>query len=190
MNAFCYRYTDKEIKELLSKLTILVDTREKENQHILQYFNDKGITYESMKLDTGDYSVMLPANPGLGIIRNLYFPVAIERKNSLNELVQTIKDRTRFENELIRSQKFRFLLMIEDPSGYENILRGNYQSKYDPKALMGSLKSFETRYGFTTVFIPKEVAGHYLYYEFYYFVRNYLKGFSSSLSRKGGLNDG
>lgn len=171
-----YRYTDKEMKELLQSITILIDTREQQNQHILEYLTSREIPYESMKLDIGDYSVKLPAHTELGINRDVFFPVSIERKNSINELAQTIKERTRFENELIRSSKLRFLLMVEDPNGYENIIRGKYQSQYNPKALLGSLKSFETRYCFNTVFIPKGAAAHYLYHEFYYFVRNYLKG--------------
>jgi ERCC4-type nuclease len=173
---FPYKYKDKELKELLHSITILVDSREQQNQHIFEYFDSKKIPYEFMKLDVGDYSVKLPAHKELGINRDIFFPVSIERKNSINELAQTIKERTRFENELIRSQKFRFSLLVEDPDGYENIIRGNYRSQYDPKALLGSLKAFETRYSFNTVFIPKQLAGNYIYYEFYYFVRNFLNG--------------
>jgi ERCC4-type nuclease len=171
-----YRYTDQEINELLKTVTVVIDTREQQNDHIIHYFVSKSIPYESRKLDTGDYSVKLPKNDKFGILRDIYFPVAIERKNSIDELVQTIKERSRFENELIRSQKLNFLLMVEDPNGYENILFGNYQSQYDPKALLGSLKSFETRYGFSTVFIPKRSAGNYIYHHVYYYVRNVLKG--------------
>lgn len=178
MNAFQvhFRYKDKEIAELLKTITILVDTREQKNQHIIDYFESKKIPYESLKVDAGDYSVKLPQNIELGIPRDIYFPVAIERKNSVDELVQTIKERSRFENELIRSRKLQFLLMVEDPNGYENMLYGNYQSQYEPKAFLGSLKSFETRYEFSTVFIPSKVSGNYIYHHFYYFVRNFLKG--------------
>lgn len=170
-----YKFSDKEIKEILRRVTVLVDTREQNNQHILQYFNSRAIPYELIKLEVGDYSVKLPKNSEMGINRDIYFPIVVERKNSVDELVQSIKDRMRFENELIRSRKLRFLLMIEDSNGYENILCGNYRSQYNSKAFLGSLKSFEARYGFSTVFIPKKVVGNYLYYHFYYFVRNYLR---------------
>lgn len=173
---FHFKYTEKEIKELLNRITILVDTREQQNQHILEYFDSKKIPYESMKLGIADYSVKLPGCPELGIVKDIHLPIVIERKNSVDELVQTIKERTRFENELIRSQKFRFLLMVEDSNGYENILRGNYRSKYEPKAFLATMKSFETRYGFSTIFIPKRSIGNFLYYEFYYYARNFLKG--------------
>lgn len=170
-----YKYTDKEITELLKTITILVDTREQKNEHIIEYFDSKKINYKNEKQNAGDYSVMLPKNEEFYIHRDIYFPVAVERKNSVDELAQTIKDRTRIENELIRAQKLKFLLMVEDPNGYENILYGKYQSQYEPKALLGSLKSFETRYNFTTIFLPKKAAGNYLYHHFYYYVRNHLK---------------
>jgi ERCC4-type nuclease len=170
-----YRYSDKEMAELLKSIIILVDSREQKNEYITQYFDSKGIAYKVQKQDAGDYSVMLPMNEALGIHRDTYFPVAIERKNSVDELAQTIKERTRFENELIRGQKLNFLLMVEDPNGYENLIMGKYQSQFEAKALLGSLKSFEARYGFSTVFIPKKAAGNYLFYHFYYYVRQYFK---------------
>jgi ERCC4-type nuclease len=171
-----YKYSDKEITELLKSIIILVDSREQKNEHITQYFDSKGIAYKAHKQDTADYSVMLPKNQELGVYRDTYFPIGVERKNSVDELAQTIKERTRFENELIRGQKLKFLLMVEDPNGYENLILGKYQSQYEAKALLGSLKSFEARYNFATVFIPKKAAGNYLYHHFYYQVRNYLKG--------------
>jgi hypothetical protein len=68
-------------------------------------------------------------------------------------LAATIKERNRFENELIRAQHSPFVLMVEDSDGYEKIIKGAYRSQYCAKALLGSLKSFETRYSFQTVFI-------------------------------------
>jgi ERCC4-type nuclease len=171
-----YRFSDKELKMLLQRITILVDSREQQNQHIIEYFDSKKIPYKSIKLGVGDYSILLPGCPELGIIKDMHLPIAIERKNSVDELVQTIKDRTRFENELIRSQRLRFTLLVEDANGYENILRGNYRSQYEPKSFLASLKSFETKYGFSTVYIPKRAVGNFLYHELYYFARNFLKG--------------
>lgn len=45
----------------------------------------------------------LTANTELGIARDLYFPVMIEKKNSIDELASSFKDRTRFESEFIRA---------------------------------------------------------------------------------------
>lgn len=173
-----YSFTDKEIKELLSGLVILIDTREQGNSHILKYFESHKITHKKRKLDYGDYSAYLPKNEGLGIQRDIYLTAAIERKNSVDELAATIKERTRFENELIRAQNSPFVLLVEDSDGYEKIVRGAYRSQYKAKALLGSLKSFETKYGFQTVFISPKTSGNYFFYHFYYLFRNMLKGAS------------
>ena len=53
--------------ELISSMVILVDTREKVNDHILEYFDKKNITYKKKALDYGDYSFMIPANEKLSI---------------------------------------------------------------------------------------------------------------------------
>src|SRR4051794_40609892 len=95
-----YKYTETEKKVLLSSIVILIDSREQENKHIIEYLMSKQIPFKEKKLDYGDYSAYLPKNEDLGIIRDLYVPAAIERKNSVDELVSTIKERTRFENEL------------------------------------------------------------------------------------------
>lgn len=168
------RYSNSELKELLSSMVMLIDTREQVNQHITSYFRTQGVSFRDKKLDYGDYSAYLPANPKLGIQRHLYLNASIERKNSVDELAQSIKDRTRFENELIRAKGSPFLLMVEDVNGYEKIIRGEYRSQYQPKALLASLKAFEARYGFQTVFVSQQTAGNYIYWHFYYLLRNLL----------------
>ena len=82
------KYTDKEIETLLKTMIVLVDTREQENSHILNYFDKKKIKYMVQKLDVGDYSFMLPKNPDMGIDNDIYFTnkIVIERKGSLDEL--------------------------------------------------------------------------------------------------------
>jgi hypothetical protein len=114
-------------------------------------------------------------NEELGIQRDIYLTAAIERKNSVDELAATIKERIGFENELIRAQNSPFVLMVEDSEGYERIVMGAYRSQYKANTLLGS---FETRYGFQTIFISPRTAGNYLYYHFYYLFRNMLKGAS------------
>jgi ERCC4-type nuclease len=180
--AVSYRYSETEMKALLSSIVLLVDTREQQNKHILDYFRLKNISYEIKKLDCGDYSAYLPSNQELGIHRNLYFSAVIERKNSVDELASTIKERTRFENELIRSQRNPFLLLVEAQNGYHDMVTGNYRSEFSPQALLGSMKTFEARYGFQTVFIDPATSGNYIYYHFYYKIRESLKcGFNKNL---------
>ena len=172
-----YSYTETELKKLLDTLTIVVDTRENVNDHILRYLHEKKIPHVNKKLDTGDYSAMIRKNPELGIMRDIYLDACLERKNSVDEITGNLQKDTRkaFENELIRSKDKPFVLICEDLEGYEKILRGDYRSRYDPKALLGTLKTFEARYGFSIVFMDKKFSGNYIYHHFYYYAREYLK---------------
>jgi len=172
-----YYYTDTELKQLLRSLVILVDTREQENGHITSYFDKQKIIYISRKLDFGDYSLMLPASPALGIVRDIYFAggIAIERKASLEELSGNLtQDRARFESELIRGSKAKLLLLIENAS-YADIVGHKYRTQYEPKAFLAALKTYEARYGLGINFIPAVCAGNFIYHTFYYYLREYLK---------------
>ncbi|GED62723.1 hypothetical protein ACQKEY_19145 [Lysinibacillus fusiformis] len=66
----------------------------------------------------------------------------VERKASVDEIVGNLgkDERIRFENEFIRAQNMPFTILLEDPEGYQKIINGNYRSKYDPLALLGSLR--------------------------------------------------
>lgn len=172
-----YRFTDTEIKQLLKEnIVILTDTREQVNQHVLDYFDSKKIKYAKKKLDAGDYSIKLVANKEMGIHRDIYLPIAVERKNSVNELAASIKDRTRFENEFIRAMatNTKIYLLVEEANGYENIIKGKYTSQYTPGALMASLKAFESRYNFGTTFLDKNLSGDFIYRTLLYATREFL----------------
>lgn len=173
-----YRFTDAEVKKLLENVVIIVDTREQQNQHILDYFTKMEVKYEVKKLDAGDYSIKLTACPEMGLARDCYIPIAIEKKNSIDELAGSFKDRTRFENEFIRGvgSGTKILLLVEDAAGYENIISHKYRSEYDPKALLASLLVFECRYNFTTMFTDKKYAGNRIYHTLKYNLYHYLKG--------------
>ena len=173
-----YRYTDNELDQLLDSLTVLVDTREKNPDHLLDYFDQQGISYIDRKLEYGDYSFMLPANKDLGIVKDVYFTdsIAIERKADLNELSGNLaQKRQQFENELLRADQSKFILLVEDPQGYENIVNHNYKTKYKPKSYLGSLLAFEHRYNITIQFLAPAYTGQFIRYEFYYYLREYLK---------------
>ena len=154
---------------------MIVDTREQKNQHITDYFNSKEISYIERKLDYGDYAIMLPANQELGISKDMYLNATIERKNSVDELASTISDRVRFNNELLRATGSDFHMIVEDSAGYENLILGNYRSKFKPYSLLASLKSLEARYSFNTAFISKKTAGNYIYHHLRYRLREQLK---------------
>ncbi|WP_369354296.1 ERCC4 domain-containing protein [Lysinibacillus capsici] len=169
-----FKYTDTELKKLLASMIVLVDTREQVNKHIINYFQLHNIPYTAIKLDTGDYSAMLPQNFELGIYRDTSFPFTVERKNSIDELASSIKEE-RFEHELIRSQKAHFTLLIE--GSYSDLVNGNYRSQYNPKALLARIKTFEACYRFSTTFLnDRQLSGNWIYNHLYYHVRAALKG--------------
>ncbi|MCK8828149.1 ERCC4 domain-containing protein [Natroniella acetigena] len=177
-NKIAYRYTKSELDQLLDSIVILIDTREKKNDHILKYFDKHEIEYKSKKLDFGDYSFMLPRNEELGIARDIYFnnQIVIERKASLEELSGNMtQDRARFENELLRSNQAKFILLIEDEQGYKNILAHKYNTKYNPRSYIGGLMSFQHRYNITIQFLDPVTVGNFIRWEFYYYLREYLK---------------
>lgn len=176
------RLTDTELKTLLKNIVIIQDSREQQTDHITSYFDKKKIKYITGKVNSGDYSCYIESNEDTkGIIgnRNLWFDniLCIERKNSISELAQSIKDRDRFENEFDRAlaNKVKLLLFVEDSNGLKTILNHKYTSQYAPKALYASLKKFETKYNFTTNYVSKELIGMEIYYTLYYAIRNYLK---------------
>lgn len=170
-----HKYTDKELDELLKSIVVLVDTREQENQHILSYLDKKKVPYKTLKLNHGDYSFYLPANKNLGIHRDLYFTdvVSVERKGSLEELSGNFtKGRANIEEEFTR-KRGKMYLMIEN-STYEDILKHNYSTKYEPLSFIATLNSFETRYDLKTAFVTKAAAGNFIYHKFYYYLREYF----------------
>lgn len=127
-------------------MILLVDSREKENSHILNYMAVNKISVkEKQPLKFGDYSF---------IKDNIDYrnQIVIERKNSLDELSLNLtsgkKDnlvnrRKRFKNEFKRAKEAgsKIILLIENAT-QEDILNHNYRSKLHPNAFIGSLNSW------------------------------------------------
>lgn len=177
-----YRFTDTELKKLMDNMVVIVDSREQKNLHITDFFDKKKKKYITQKLDQGDYSAYIESNEKtkpLGVSRDWYFNnnIAIERKNSVDELAASIKDRERFEAEFLRLNKYdtKVILMVEDPLGYENILKGNYRSLYKPVSFIASLESFIARYNLNMMFINKNLSGYKIYKTLFYHIREILK---------------
>lgn len=172
-----FQRSDTEIKEILKTLVIIYDTREQKNSHILDYLTKREIVHVKEKLDFGDYCAMIPANPQYGIHRNIYLNSVVERKANIDEICGNLQKSTQqaFENELIRSQQGKFVLMVEQLDFYTKLIHGDYRSQYEPKALLARLKSFEAKYNFNIVPVQKNEAGNWIYYRFYYEARNLLK---------------
>lgn len=158
-------YTAKQVEDIVKDMIILVDTREKENAHILDYFNKKKVYYTERALESGDYSVMLPANETLGFTlpqtlnKPIFGGLFIERKNSLEELAGNLgRFRDRFENELQRMKGAEKHLIIEGGS-WEDINRGNYDAGVTPKAYYNSLLTFQSRYDLHIHFVRPLMTG-------------------------------
>lgn len=184
MEGVKFRFTDTEIKKLLKEnFKILYDTREQVNDHILSWFDTNKISYKCQKIDEGDYTAIITARPEMGIPRDLYFKVGIERKNSVDELAGNLAEKTdtrddiRLERELIRAKMkgIKIFLIVEDPNGLETIRNGDYRSQYGSKAFMGKLTSLQDKYIQNTVFISNLNSGYHIFRILYYSVRNFLK---------------
>ena len=179
-----YKFSDTELKKLLKdNFVILVDTKEQSNFHITSFFEDQKIKYKTKSLDVGDYTAMITKRPEMGIYRDLYFPVTIERKNSIDEIAGNLAERTetkevqRLIRELARgkAQNLKMFLLLEDANGLENIRHGRYRSLYKSKSLMGRISSIEDEYLAGTVFTSRENSGYHIARKLYYSVRNFLK---------------
>lgn len=171
-----YKYSDKEQKELLNSMIILVDSREKSNQHILDLFDIKKIPYKVMGLAQGDYSFYIPADPTLNIDRDIYFDkdVVVERKSGLQELSGNFtNDRDRIKTEFAQF-KGSMQLLIES-STYKDLVAGNYNTKYNSSSFIASLHSMSWEYGIPFIFIDKEYSGIYIYTHLRYWLRNLIK---------------
>lgn len=172
-----YRYTETEQKKILSSLQVLIDTRERGNVHIIRYLQEKKVSFKEKKLDYGDYSFFLPADPEMGIMRDIYFNnhLAVERKADLDELAGNLtRERQRFEAELIRATGCSFFLLVENGS-IEQVLAGSYRSAYNPKSFMATLITFQHRYGMNLAFVESKNAGIYMLGLFHYYLREWLK---------------
>ena len=160
------------------KSRFVIDTREKEIDHIEKAFKKNNIDYIRRALPIGDYIV-----EGLGG----YVPnIVIERKASIDEIIGNLLDRAtrdengsnRFIRELIRAKRAnkKFILLIEDEKFYTNLVTGNYRSKVNPKAAKGMILSLESKFrNLSIVWMSKKEVASYIHSILYYALREDLK---------------
>jgi ERCC4-type nuclease len=163
-------FTDAEINKELQGLTIVVDRREKVNQHITSYFVKNKIPYTERSISVGDYSAMLDD-------MTLEHDVVVERKASIDELCGNMTaDRDRFEREFLRAKanKTKVFLLIENCS-WSSIFLHDYRSKLSPKSLIATLLSWQVRFNITIIFCKPEETGQIIYGILYYAAREALK---------------
>ena len=150
---------------------MLVDNREKRNEHIIHYFDSKNLPYQSEKMETADYTFVLPNYPELGLDRF----VLIERKNSLDEIASNFtKERERFIKEFERIKDEKIHLIIEGAT-FKKLLGHSYRSQFLPKSFLASLLTWNIRYKCNVWFSGKEEIGHLIYCLFYYEIMEKLK---------------
>lgn len=173
----CYKYTDKEIDEIVNSMVILIDTREKKAEHLMQYFDKAKIKYEIKALAYGDYSFYIPQNNELSIPRALYFDkkIVVERKNSLEELSGNLTNgRDRLEKELSLAPKTK-VLIIENAT-YADMVNGNYDTQYNNKSFWSSYHAFWHKYNIPIIFMPDSAyTGFFMRGYFTYYLKNYLR---------------
>lgn len=171
---FIYKYTDKEIQNILKSAIVVCDTREQKNSHITDYFTKKNIPFTHEKLDFGDYTIKIEAPTAM---RDFYLDdiCVIERKASLNELSGNLAhERERIEREFMRA-KGKVFLLVENAK-YEDIRQHKYDTQYTPKAFMGTLKTFEARHNIIIKFMQDaSYSGDYIYTTLIYHLREALK---------------
>ena len=172
------KYTDTEIDKIIKSMTIITDSREQKNDHIISYLDRHKVSHTKIGMPCGDYSFMLPENSELGITRDKYFydEIFIERKNSAEELSGCFtRTRTRFEEEFSLSKANKKYLLIEG-CNYFDIVEGKYNTDYGSKSFMASIHTFNSRYGLEIIFMPNpKYSAVFILGTMQYYLRNLLK---------------
>ena len=165
--------TDKEMQSILDDIVIIVDTREQKNQHILDYLVGAKIPYIEEKLDTGDYSLILPNYPHLELDRKFL----VEKKNSLDEIAGNFtKGRERFIREFNRAKEsHQNLHLVIEQATFKKIYKKSYRSKFPAKSFKASLLTFCIRYKVPVWFVQPEESPDLIYSILYYELFEKLK---------------
>ena len=150
--------TEGEYKELVSNLVIVATTNEQKNQHILSQFEKEGFKYEQRALKTGDYCFYIKANKYFTCDTYFIDELAIERKNSIDELASCMKD-IAFHNEIRRMGKIKNAYLLVEDDSLNDIFTGNYRSQYNNKAFFRTLLTWCSEYNIKLLFVKKEYMG-------------------------------
>ena len=170
------KLSEKQIKQCIDNLIILVDSRERGlPNHITKSFDKYGVNWERAKLDSGDYSAILPEDKENNIPEiDLRDDLCIERKMSCDEIIGNLtRNKERFNAEFSRTNA-KIPILIEDT--FKNACTENYRSKVTSKQFLGALFSFCDRYDTFFYFIgDKDFSALWIYNIFKYRMRNILK---------------
>ena len=154
------------IDKLISRLVVLIDTREQSNQHITQYLDKKGVQWRLKALETVDYSCELKANVELGLPFDITLEneIGIERKNSLTELAGNFtQGRSAFEEKWQKAKAtINNIHLVVEGGSWKDIREGCYRSDFKSKSFYNSLISWRTKYGFKIDFVNPEFSGEHI----------------------------
>lgn len=137
---------NKLVDKALSNFTILVDTREQENDKFKKRVESFGVPYARHKLDFGDYSAICSLDTSKFF--SLEDVCVIERKYGLNELATCFgSERERFIREFERAKErgAKTYLLIENDS-WDKAYAGRYDTRMSPTALVASMTTWLARY--------------------------------------------
>lgn len=154
----------KELKAVLSSMTVLVDSREQDTDRARWRYASIGLPVERCVLDYGDYSynATLPDGRKIYNISERVKPaVSIERKMNLDELAACFgSGRDRFEREFERSKEAgaQMWLLVEG-GNWEHIYDHRYKSQMTPESLAGSIIAFCERYDLRLAFCSERTTG-------------------------------
>lgn len=101
----------------LKAVTVLYDTREQKNEHILSALAQMGIAAQERKLDYGDYSFTAQG-------RDFSLSCVVERKANVDEIYGNItQDRGRLEKEFYAGSQLAnsFTLLLEGVGSWEQL---------------------------------------------------------------------
>lgn len=147
-------------------MTIVIDTREQTPWRFSEFETMPGT------LPTGDYS-----------IQGHLDRVAIERK-SLSDFIGCVgRERERFERELLRLRSYKCRAVIIE-SDMDDIVQGNYRSRVNPNAAVGSMASWQTRYNIPFVLVG-EHGEKYVISMFRCYLKRFNEQMASALAEQG-----
>lgn len=171
-------------EDFKSQITILSDSREQRNQHVLEALNQDGIKFKSKGLKFGDYSFSFDGT-------SYEKEVILERKATLTELAGNFcSGRKRFEAEFIKATEAgaKVILLVEDADGREKMIlrrtldadksltadarqKKTWRSNFTANSMIASIASWKEKYNFSIIFCnKKETAGQMLKSFYEYFV--------------------
>ena len=170
-------------KTFLKTVTILYDTREQKNRHIITALGELGVPCEERKLDYGDYSFTADG-------RDFSMSCVVERKANVDEIYGNITaDRGRIEKELYSGAQLakQFTLIIEGISCWDELRAYRvpaWQMKANPQRVKedigelvySTLQAWQTgsRYHFSVEFSKsKDKTAAKMLEIFYYYWRSY-----------------